>query len=158
MQTSTRGFTLIELLVVIAIIGIMSSVVISALNLARGRANDTKRKAEVNQLVKAIGTYYSDRGSLPVPSPTSACSFISNTTGGFAAAFAADISPSYQKTVPRDPVYGGASGDYFYANQNNSSGRFTVCTVLQREAGTSYDATFGGCSGWTSSYNYCVSQ
>jgi len=41
-QTS-RGFTLIELLVVISIIGLLSSVVMSSVNTARKRADDTQR-------------------------------------------------------------------------------------------------------------------
>ncbi|HEX5775002.1 MAG TPA: type II secretion system protein [Candidatus Paceibacterota bacterium] len=154
---SPRGFTLIELLVVIAIICIMSAVVLAALNVARNRANDTKRMAEVNQLVKAIGNYYNDRGSLPRNS-SGWCTYISNPTNGYGAAFASDIVPAYISRLPMDPVYGTQAGNYFYANENNNSGKFTVCAVLSQSTGQSYDATFGSCAGWSSSYNYCVSQ
>lgn len=158
MQTSPqRGFTLIELLVVVAIIGIMSSVVLAGLNVARNRANDSKRTGEVNQLVKAISNYYADRGNLP-RNQSGWCTYISNPTNGYGAAFASDLVPGYLPQLPADPVYGGEAGDYFYANQGNTSGRFTVCTVLSQSTGENYDATFSGCAGWTSSYNYCVSQ
>ena len=65
-QRTNRGFTLIELLVVIAIIGILSSVVLSSLNSARGKARDAKRKSELKQLQTALELYYSDNSAYPV--------------------------------------------------------------------------------------------
>ena len=46
-----KAFTLIEMLIVIVIIGILAAALIPKLNSARGRANDTARKADVSQIM-----------------------------------------------------------------------------------------------------------
>lgn len=56
MHTSprSRGFTLIELLVVIAIIGILAGIVLASVGGARTNANDTKRVAELQSMLKTL--------------------------------------------------------------------------------------------------------
>lgn len=57
-----RGFTLIELLVVIAIIAILSAVVITYLNGAKGRANDAAVKSYMSQVRSMADVYYVGNG------------------------------------------------------------------------------------------------
>jgi prepilin-type N-terminal cleavage/methylation domain-containing protein len=61
-----KGFTLIELLVVIAIIGLLSTMTVYAINIARMKARDTRRKADLLIIAKALEHYYDDYGHYPV--------------------------------------------------------------------------------------------
>lgn len=61
-----KGFTLIELLVVISIIGLLSSIIISSLNSARVKAQNSATVSLVDQYVKAFNLYRQDNnGALP---------------------------------------------------------------------------------------------
>ncbi len=64
-RKETRGFTLIELLVVIAIIGILSAIVMVALDDARSGGRDANRKAQTQEILKALELYYSDGSVYP---------------------------------------------------------------------------------------------
>ncbi|KKS11776.1 hypothetical protein A2617_02100 [Candidatus Daviesbacteria bacterium RIFOXYD1_FULL_41_10] len=55
-EQSRRGFTLIELLVVITIIVILSTIGVAVYSAAQATARDGARRAEVDQIAKAIET------------------------------------------------------------------------------------------------------
>lgn len=60
-----KWFTLIEMLIVIVIIGILAAALIPRLTSARWRANDTARKADLQQIWTALISYQIDNSSFP---------------------------------------------------------------------------------------------
>ena len=52
------GFTLIEMLVVVAVIGLLSSVILTALGPAKDKAKDSRIIQEVNQVRSLAETFY----------------------------------------------------------------------------------------------------
>ncbi len=67
MKKIKKDFTLIELLVVIAIIGILASILLPALKMAKDAAHATVCKNNLKQLAICLGTYESYYEVLPAP-------------------------------------------------------------------------------------------
>lgn len=65
LKSKSPGFTLIELLVVISIISLISSIILVSVSKTRAKAKDTKRRADLSQLTKALELYYEDNGHYP---------------------------------------------------------------------------------------------
>lgn len=118
-----KGFTLIELLVVIAIIGILSSIVIASLNTARVKARNTKRLADINQLIKAIEMYHTDNGFYPTCVGGVNPDYCSTTgSGGYANLSTLNIMPTYMSKIPQDPSNVAAQYGYYYARGYKPTG------------------------------------
>jgi prepilin-type N-terminal cleavage/methylation domain-containing protein len=64
------GFTLIELLVVIAIIGILSTLAVTALNVARQKSHIARAQADLRSLRNAVALLESDTGKWPNGCPS----------------------------------------------------------------------------------------
>lgn len=77
------GFTLIELLVVVAIIGVLATMVMTSLNVARSKARDARRVSDVHQIQLALQLYYNSKGRYP--------------------ADLSDLMPTYINAMPLDP-------------------------------------------------------
>lgn len=64
-KDTSRGFTLLELLVVIGIIALLSIIVAASMSESRERGRDAGRKAQTQELLKALELYYSNNGMYP---------------------------------------------------------------------------------------------
>lgn len=65
MKQINKGFTLVEMMVVISIISLLSSVVLSAVNGARKKADDTAQIQAVQEYHKAFALAYDKYGGYP---------------------------------------------------------------------------------------------
>ncbi len=113
-----KGFTLIELLVVISIIGLLSSVVLASLNVAKSKARDSQRKQTLRQLVTASELYYNTNG------------FYAPTIGDFTNVPANNnyFAPAYISALSADP--GGNGGRiYQYWRKDYPSTGYSCMTL-----------------------------
>jgi len=130
----SKGFTLVELLVVIAIIGILATLILLQLGVARSRARDVKRIADVNQLRSAIELYFDDNS----------------------AKYPLDITVTelgdYLTQIPNDPLVNTTT--YGYKVKDASRLQYQVWSELERKAGgaLSGDADIDA-STWTGAGN-----
>lgn len=130
MIKNNKGFTLIELLVVISIIGMLSGIVLSALNSARARSRDSARLTTVDQINKAL-ELYATGGTFVLPSTGGnyACLGLATDTtpicGGLLSGnpLVATANTALQnnlsgKVIPRDPKFLNGIGTAYLYNSN----------------------------------------
>ena len=141
-KQTKRGFTLIELLVVISIIGLLSSVVLTAVSNARMKSRDVQRIQAMEEIKKALALYYHDNGYYP---PVIANSWSLPASTGWASLTTA-LVPAYISVLPKDPsntaagnylgIYTGTSYLYGYrpslgAGMTNQSPDYDLITNLE---------------------------
>jgi len=97
LKENQKGFTLVELLVVISIIGILATLLLLQLGVARQRARDAARIAHINQVRTALELYFDDNGEYPEIA----------TYAGLGAV----LATKYLTQLPADPL---SAGTYVY--------------------------------------------
>lgn len=124
----SSAFTLIELLVVIAIIGILSSFVFVSMNSAQDIAYDARKKADVNQLSKAVGIYMNSNPDDLLMIDKNGCSIGGSCASNELFGEAASLR--------------GPKGDYYVYISDNGM-RFIISTVLSSGEEYYYDSASG---------------
>ena len=132
---SSKGFTLVELLVVIAIIGVLATLILLQLGVARQKARDARRVADINQVRSALELYFDDVGNYPVDTS------LENDIGPTAV-----VNNRYLTVFPFDPliqpcsdkIYDGfVAGNFCYGyawDPNVAPTRFHLWNELERSA------------------------
>lgn len=110
---------MVELLVVIAIIGILATLLLLQLGVARSKARDAKRIADVNQVRTALELYFDDNGQYPALATYSSLATI--------------LVPKYLTQWPVDPL-SVAPHLYRYAYQAANKTRFHIAAELEQWA------------------------
>ncbi len=132
------GFTLVELLVVIAMLGILSAVLVMAINplaqIQRGR--DTQRKSNLASIQSALELYRHDFGNYPYNSTTPPGLYpvsMSNCTSDTFQGTINGGTVTYLQSIPCDPLGFSATsstfnkGQYLYIPYNSSNSPTYIC-------------------------------
>lgn len=103
-----RGFTIVELLIVIVVIAILASLTVVAFSSTQSSARDSKRKADIAAITRALELYYTEKGHYPnattyTPGSTTINAAWSTTADASWANLEAVLQP-YISQLPRDPI------------------------------------------------------
>lgn len=123
-----QAFTLIELLVVIAIIGILAGIIVISMGDAQSSANDARRKADINQLSKAIMIYKTNNPDTALPIDADGCNIGNNCS---------DNNIFGDASILKDP-----NGNYYtYASADGAD--FTITSKLSNTNNYTFDSSNG---------------
>ena len=121
-------------LIGVAVIGVFATLLLLQLGVARERARDAKRIADVNQVRTAIELYFDDNGQYPQVTTYDALSSL--------------LTPKYISSLPEDPLN---LNPHIYSYAYSGETKYQVSAVLEQWAqGLGSDADIDSIAGgWT---------
>lgn len=149
-KKNRQGFTLIELLVVIGIIGLLTTVGMVALQNAREKSRDAKRKSDMRQLYTALGLYFNGVGNGNYPTQATFACLSSATDLVNKLTTVQANNPPIMATLPSDPLTSRievGTGCYAYRGGNQD---FKLIVALEND--TTLMAGDGGSTTLTTRY------
>lgn len=115
-NNKSKGFTLVELLIVIVIIGILAGIGLGSFASTQRKGRDARRKADLDNIVKALESYYNDYGQYPLGDD-----LIEGCGAGADCAWGDEWQDAngtyYMVQIPEDPADGYL---YFYNSADGS--------------------------------------
>ncbi|MCK4805952.1 MAG: type II secretion system protein [Candidatus Pacebacteria bacterium] len=105
-KNKRRGFTLIEMLIVITIIALLASLILVGMGGARAKTRDSRRIADLHNVMNALELYYAKFYDYPDDS---------NWDGLVAALTTGDIGVT---RVPKDPLSPNKTYEYGVSGDN----------------------------------------
>lgn len=127
MKKNIFGFTLIELMIVIAILGILTFLISGNFFQSLKRGRDTRRKADVQNIQKAIEIYYEDKNAYPPDD------FLTQTKLCYFDGSAYDCDKKvYMQRLPEDPTV----GQYVYETDANGT-YYKLYSCIENDQDTS---------------------
>jgi prepilin-type N-terminal cleavage/methylation domain-containing protein len=150
MRKRKGGFTLIEMLIVITIIALLASLILVGMGGARAKARDSKRIADLHNVMNALELYYAKSGTYPTASYTSSggwATFITYlTTAGIGV-----------NQVPKDPL-NDATRYYRYGGIADGTSYVLGARLEQNDAALNddTDGTVNGIDCADTNLIYCV--
>lgn len=113
-----KGFTLIELLVVIMILGIMAALITGNFFTSLKKGRDAKRKADLEQIQRALEMYYEDKRAYPLTTNLTFGSALCETSACLGT------EKIYMQKVPNDPISGK---NYQYLSADGTNYKIFAC-------------------------------
>lgn len=96
-----KGFTLIELLVVITLLGILALMISGNFFSSLKKGRDTRRKADIQHIQKAMEIFYEDMGRFPPSGALSETQLCYHDGSAYSCS-----RKVYMQSIPKDPTIG----------------------------------------------------
>lgn len=148
MKKFSKGFTLIEMLIVITIIALLASLILVGMGGARAKTRDSRRIADLHNVMNALELYYAKNSNYPVSSDWNTLS----TT-----LINEDIGVS---RIPQDPLHSSPTANTYYYGASTDTQDYVLGVSLEKDDsalgqdidGNPYEVSCEDAP----DYNYCI--